>query len=77
MMSSAHRPVTVMTRREFLCEDNSELATDIVNKKSRVVMVSYVCDCVDFWDAIVLWLHLLMFCSCPDLRPQPAVTAPM
>ena len=45
----------VMTRCEFLCEDNRELATEIVNTKSRVAMLSYLCDCVDFCDAIVLW----------------------
>ena len=60
----SHRPVTVMTRREFLCEDNRELATEIVNKKLTVVMASFVCDCVDFCDAVVLWVHLLVFCSC-------------
>ena len=69
MMSSAHRLVMVMTRREFLCEDNRELATEIVNKKSRVVMVSYVRDCVDFCDAIVLWFLLLVFCSCSVCVP--------
>ena len=63
-----------MTSRELLCEDN-EVATEVVNKKSKVVMLYYVCDCVVFCNAIVLWFHLLMFCSCPGLRHQPAVPA--
>ena len=58
-----------MTSCELLCKDN-EIATQGVNKKSKVVLVYYLCDRVDFCDAIVLWILLLMFCSCPGLRPQ-------
>ena len=52
-----------MTRRQLLCEVTLELATEIVYKTPRVVMVSSVCDCTRFCDAIVLWFCLLMFCS--------------
>ena len=52
-----------------------EVATKVVNKKSKVLMVYDLCNCVDFCNAIMLWFHLLMFCSCPGLRPQPAVPA--
>ena len=49
-----------MTSCELLCKDN-EIGTQGVNKKTKVVLVHYLCDRVDFCDAIVLWFHLPVF----------------